>query len=94
MRVPRQDDWFFLFDILTANAAPGPDPVFQARMLERNRTLFEKARRVGGTRYPIGSITFDHRDWVIQYGDEWPRFAALKAHFDPDGILTPGPGIF
>ncbi|HEY4012277.1 MAG TPA: FAD-binding protein [Polyangiaceae bacterium] len=94
LRVPRQDEWFFLFDILTANAAPGPDPAFQARMLERNRRLFEKARRVGGTRYPIGSVTFDHRDWVIQYGDEWPRFFGLKQQFDPDGILTRGPGIF
>jgi FAD/FMN-containing dehydrogenase len=94
LRVPRQDEWFFLFDILTANAAPGPDPAFQARMLERNLRLFEKARRVGGTRYPIGSVAFDHRDWLDQYGDEWPRFVALKERFDPDGILTPGPGIF
>src|SRR5207248_1150151 len=26
LRVPESRDWVFLFDILTANAAPGPDP--------------------------------------------------------------------
>jgi cytokinin dehydrogenase len=94
LRVPESDDWIFLFDILTANAAPGPDPVFQARMLARNRRLFEKARRAGGTRYPIGAIEFDRADWVRQYGEEWPELVRLKRRFDPDGILTPGPGIF
>jgi cytokinin dehydrogenase len=94
LRVPDSDRWFFLFDILTANAAPGPDPAFQARMLDRNRRLFEKARRAGGTRYPIGAIEFDRADWIRQYGEEWPALVRLKRRFDPDGILTPGPGIF
>ena len=94
LRVPDSDDWFFLFDILTANAAPGPDPAFQARMMARNRRLFEKARRAGGTRYPIGTIEFNRADWMLQYGDEWPELVRLKQRFDPDGILTPGPGIF
>jgi cytokinin dehydrogenase len=93
-RVPESDDWIFLFDILTANAAPGPDPAFQARMLARNRRLFEKARRAGGTRYPIGSVEFNRVDWMLQYGEEWPELLRLKRRFDPDGILTPGPGIF
>jgi cytokinin dehydrogenase len=98
LRLPESDDdsgdWVFLFDILTANAAPGPDPAFQARMLERNRRLFEKARRAGGTRYPIGAIEFNRVDWMLQYGEEWPELLRLKQLFDPDGILTPGPGIF
>jgi cytokinin dehydrogenase len=93
-RLPESDDWVFLFDILTANAAPGPDPAFQARMLARNRRLFEKARRAGGTRYPIGAIEFDRTDWMRQYGEEWPELVRNKRRFDPDGILTPGPGIF
>ncbi|HLK38985.1 MAG TPA: FAD-binding protein [Polyangiaceae bacterium] len=93
-RVPESDDWVFLFDILTAANVPGPNPAFQAQMLARNRTLFDKARRLGGTRYPIGSIEFSKLDWVLQYGESFPEFAALKARFDPDNILTPGPGIF
>jgi cytokinin dehydrogenase len=84
----------YLFDILTANAAPGPDPAFTATMLARNRRLFDKARNVGGTRYPIGSINFDHEDWVRQYGGRFEEFRRLKDKFDPDRILTPGPGIF
>jgi cytokinin dehydrogenase len=93
-RVPESDDWVFLFDILTANAAPGPDPAFQTRMLARNRRLFDKARRAGGTRYPIGAIEFNRVDWMLHYGEEWPELVRLKQRFDPDGILTPGPGIF
>jgi cytokinin dehydrogenase len=94
MTVPGCTDWVYLFDILTAAPVPGPDPVFQANMLARNRSLFEKARRAGGTRYPIGSIPFDKKDWKLQYGANWPAFKAIKQRFDPDGILAPGVGIF
>jgi len=63
-------------------------------MLDRNRALFEKARDAGGTRYPIGSLEFDKQDWKRQYGKDWNDFKNMKKRFDPDGILTPGPGIF
>jgi cytokinin dehydrogenase len=62
-------------------------------MLARNRRLFEQARAAGGTPYPIGSIPFARSDWVRQYGDAWTPLIALKRRYDPDGILTPGPGI-
>lgn len=84
----------YLFDILTASAAPGPDPGFVSDMLARNRRLFEKARAVGGTRYPIGALNFSRYDWQRQYGELWEEFAERKRRFDPDNILTPGPGIF
>jgi cytokinin dehydrogenase len=84
----------YLFDLLTANAAPGPDPAFITQMLDRNRRLFEKARDMGGLRYPIGSIPFDHQDWLRQYGGRFGEFLRFKDKFDPDRILTPGPGIF
>jgi cytokinin dehydrogenase len=93
LRVPGATDWVYLFDILTSSAAPGPDATFTQEMLARNRRLFEKARAAGGTRYPIGSIPFTRSDWVRQYGDAWPSLTALKRRYDPDGILTPGPGI-
>jgi cytokinin dehydrogenase len=92
--VPDRTEWVFLFDILTAAAAPGFDPAFQRRMLDRNRRLFEKARRAGGTRYAIGSLEFDKQDWRRQYGKDWNDFSNLKQRFDPKGLLTPGPGIF
>jgi len=94
LKVPDCTEWVYLFDILTANAAPGPDPAFQAKMLARNGKLFDKARRAGGTRYPIGTLTFDRRDWREQYGADYNDFKHLKRRFDPDAILTPGPGIF
>ncbi len=93
LRLP-EGEVVYLFDILTAAAAPGPDPAFATRMLRRNRALFEKARSVGGTRYPIGSISFDEADWVEQYGEQWSELVLLKQRFDPDHLLTPGPGIF
>jgi hypothetical protein len=93
-RVPKNSEWVYLFDILTAAPAPGPDPVFEAQMLERNRTLFEEARDFGGTRYPIGSVEFDRQDWRQHYGAEWDDFKRAKRRFDPDNILSPGPGIF
>jgi FAD/FMN-containing dehydrogenase len=93
-RVPRRDDWAFLFDILTAAPAPGPDPAFEAAMLARNRRLFEEARRLGGTRYPIGSLEFSRLDWIRQYGRSWPAFKRAKRRYDPSKILSPGSGIF
>lgn len=87
-------DWVYLFDILTVSAAPGPDPVFISEMLARNRRLYDKARLLGGTRYPIGAISFSRHDWQVQYGKLWEEFAELKHEFDPGNILTPGPDIF
>jgi cytokinin dehydrogenase len=95
-RVPDADggDWVYLFDILTVSAAPGPNPAFISDMLARNRRLFEKARAMGATRYPIGALEFNRHDWQLQYGELWREFADRKKEFDPDNILTPGPGIF
>src|SRR5207244_11207633 len=93
-RLPAEDESVWLFDILTAAPAPGPNPTFQQQMLTRNRALFEEGRAAGGTRYPIGAMEFDHTDWVLQYGEEFAEFKTWKRRFDPDRILTPGPGIF
>ena len=95
-RVPpaEGEGWVWLFDITTTSNAPGPDPGFVDEMLARNRRLFEQARDVGGTRYPIGAQVFSREDWVTQYGEAWAEFARRKKKYDPDNILTPGPGIF
>ncbi|HEY1537102.1 MAG TPA: FAD-binding protein [Polyangiaceae bacterium] len=93
LRLPH-DEWIFLFDILTANSKAGPDPVFADKMLKRNRRLFEQARALGGTRYPIGSIPFTRIDWLLHYGERYLAFAEAKHRFDPAGILTPGVNIF
>ncbi len=93
-RVPSGGEYVWLFDVLTSSTAPGPDPEFVTQMLSRNRSWFEQARAIGGTRYPIGSLEFSHQDWAIQYGDVFEAFKRAKHRFDPDMLLAPGPGIF
>jgi cytokinin dehydrogenase len=93
LRVP-DDEWIYLFDILTAAEAPGQNPSFSRRMLARNRKLYKKARLLGGTRYSIGTLDFSKPDWILQYGPAYLPFLAAKRLYDPHGILTPGPGIF
>jgi FAD/FMN-containing dehydrogenase len=95
-RVPeaRGADRVWLFDLSTTSQTPGRDPAFAQRMGERNRRLFEQARALGGTRYPIGVLDFNPGDWVRHYGDMWPEFKRRKHRYDPSNIMTPGPGIF
>lgn len=93
-RVPGNTEWVYLFDILTSSATATPDPGYDARMLARNRALFDQARALGGTRYAIGSLEFSKQDWRAHFGDSYPRFAQLKRRYDPRRILTPGPAIF
>lgn len=94
LRLPRDGgEWVYLFTIMTAGP-PDAGPHFAAGMLRRNRRLYERARQLGGVRYPIGSIPFTPDDWADHYGDRWPELVALKQRYDPDGILTPGPGVF
>jgi hypothetical protein len=82
----------FLFALLRA-AAP-PDPAVVAKQLADNRALYEAARAVGGKRYPVGSVPFTQADWHDHYGAQWPAFAAAKACYDPQHLLTPGQGMF
>lgn len=81
----------FLFDVLTADTAPGYDIPTE---IANARARFEAARAVGGTLYPIGSTPMSPSDWAAQYGPVFPALRVAKATYDPDGILTPGPRIF
>ena len=96
MRLPAPElgEWVYLFDVLSASALPVTSRSYARRMLDRNRRWFERARDLGGTRYPMGALEFDHDDWAQRYGDQWPRLRRIKRRYDPAGILTPGPGIF
>ncbi|WP_328331714.1 FAD-binding protein [Kribbella sp. NBC_00382] len=90
LRLPEQDDsdWVYLFTLMTATAT------FSEDLLARNRRLYDRARALGGTRYPIESVAFTQADWADHYGDRWPHLQQVKHTTDPAGILTPGPGIF
>ena len=80
-------EWVYLFTLMTAGR---PSPEFAAEMLTRNRRLYDRARALGGTRYPIESVDFTRADWADHYGDRWPHLQQLKRQFDPASILTPG----
>jgi cytokinin dehydrogenase len=59
-----------------------------------NRTLYERARDMGGTRLTTSAIPMSQADWIQQYGSAWKAFSDAKGRFDPNNVLTPGPGIF
>ena len=63
-------------------------------MVARNRTLFERARDLGSKRYVISAIPFSKNDWQQHFEPVWGQLVDAKRHFDPDNVLTPGPGIF
>jgi FAD/FMN-containing dehydrogenase len=95
LRLPDDDsEWVYLFTLMTAGP-PSTEPTeFADEMLARNRRLYDRARALGGTRYPIESLEFTHDDWADHYGDRWSQLQALKQKIDPGGILTPGPNVF
>ena len=82
----------FLFAILRM-ATPSDDATVQ-RLIKANRALYEKARALGGTLYPVSAVPMSPADWVRHYGADYPKVLADKALFDPRHTLTPGQGIF
>jgi cytokinin dehydrogenase len=59
-----------------------------------NRTLYERARDIGGTRLTTTALPFSQADWSQYYGPVWESFRTAKQRFDPNNVLTPGQGIF
>src|SRR5690606_25976618 len=92
-RIPKEE-LVVLWDITTSANFPGFDQAFASQMRAHNMEWFRKARALGGTRYPIGTLDFSHADWRHHYGPEWTRAQLSKLLFDPTLLLTPGPGIF
>jgi len=93
LRLP-EGELVFLFDLLTQANFPGFDATYAERMQSRNRELFERAKAIGGKRYPIGTLDFDKHDWRKHYGSLWGKAQSAKNRFDPKNLLTPGPKIF
>lgn len=90
LRVP-DEELVFLFSILRTAS---PDAASPQTMIEANRTLYQRARAIGGFQYPIGTIPTSHGDWRTHYGPVWPALVAARQRYDPNNILTPGQGIF
>jgi len=91
-RVPAEPS-AFLFSIL--RTAPPGDPATLNAMLASNRDLYDRLRALGGTRYTPNAIpNFTAHDWQRHYHPYWGLVVSSKRRFDPDNVLTPGPGIF
>jgi cytokinin dehydrogenase len=91
VQVPRERT-AFLFALL--RTAIPPEPSVVDAQVAANRTLFERARAIGGKQYPAGSIPFSRADWVGHFGVDYALLAAAKVRYDPRRVLTPGQGIF
>jgi len=65
-------------------------------MLARHRSLYERMRSAGGKRYGgFGAVPFSPTDWQDHFGLRmWNRLVAAKKKYDPNSVLTPGPGMF
>ena len=63
-------------------------------LLRLNRNLYEQARDMGGTRLTTSALPFSQADWMDHYGPVWPWISDMKKYFDPNRVLTPGPGMF
>ncbi|KAL5983130.1 hypothetical protein ACLOJK_017211 [Asimina triloba] len=64
------------------------------RILDQNRRIVETATspRIGGKQYLPHYV--HKRPWEQHFGEQWQRFLARKAEYDPLHVLAPGQGIF
>jgi cytokinin dehydrogenase len=93
LRVP-DDDLVFLFEMRTCATSNRSSAAYRARLLDRNRRLYERARTVGGTRYATAAIPFSRADWIRHLGPAYGALAEQKRAHDPDHLLGASVGMF
>ena len=91
LRLP-EEEHIALFDICSSGSPEDPDYV--PTQLDKARAMYERARALGGTLYPIGSTPLTTEDWRTHYGPGYQTLRAAKEDYDPAHILTPGAEIF
>ena len=81
---------------LFPRTVPAGEASAYAAMTAETRGLFEKMSSVGGKCYLAhSSLRLSPAEWEDHFGpDAWRRLADAKRRFDPNHVLTPGPGIF
>jgi len=88
-RVPNEEI-VYRFQLSRVLPASADIPAFIAL----NRTLYERARDMGGTRLTSSAIPMSQADWIRHYGPAWEPFRAAKQRYDPKNVLTPGHSMF
>jgi cytokinin dehydrogenase len=78
----------WLFRSFAAGDAAG-----HAAAMDANRAMLERMRAVGGKAYPP-YVRYTPAEWRAHYGSAWARVQAARKRYDPNGVLTPGPGVF
>jgi cytokinin dehydrogenase len=64
-----------------------------APLLAFNRQLYDLAKELGGSQYPISAVELDEHDWEVHYGEEWERLRRAKRRYDRDDVLASGPDV-
>ena len=62
-------------------------------LVAANRSLYERARDLGGTRLTTSALPFSHADWRAHFGPEWDGFKKAKERFDPRKVLASARGL-
>ncbi|HEY6281514.1 MAG TPA: FAD-binding protein [Burkholderiales bacterium] len=89
VRLPNED---IVFRFQISRVLPASADISSA--IAMNRTLYERARAMGGTRLTTSAIPFSQADWIQHYGPVWESVQAAKKRFDPNNVLAPGYGMF
>jgi FAD/FMN-containing dehydrogenase len=81
----------FIFDVARFASVGASDP---GVMVADNRELYQRARAIGGTLYPVGAVPLTHEDWRRHYDSVWERLASAKRAYDPSNVLASTYGAF
>ena len=92
-KMPRRD--LLAFELRMQRRASTNDGSDYETLDAENSALVARVYAAGGKIYPPFAPVLSKERWREHYGPEiWRRFLAAKRRFDPNGILTPGAGIF
>jgi hypothetical protein len=91
-QVPRNERQFFVVGLLRS-AESGEDAMV-LRMVENNRSWFERVTDAAGKLYPICAVPLGPADWPAHFGSSWQNLAEAKRRYDPSNVLTPGQQVF
>jgi cytokinin dehydrogenase len=91
----RMPDGRLAISLWLLRSVPASDERGFDALMSSSRVFMDRMRATGGKCYPPYGLVASSSEWQEHYGpDVWPRFLRAKQRFDPNHVLTPGPGIF